>query len=134
MCEKFYLLNFELFHWPCLIPDGAIRRTAKSNLLSEIEIKRYSPPSSMENPGLGAAVTDFISILESIDYSKFEWFSNVADEISAKLLLSVFDFEVLVVNPEQYDFEFSIKLLKENAGRKTQLIYRKLKLLVTGKF
>ena len=88
----------------------------------------------MENPGLGAAVTDFIAILESIDYSKFEWFSNVADEISAKLLLSIFDFEVLVVNPEQYDFEFSIKLLKENAGRKTQLIYRKLKLLVTGKF
>ena len=42
----------------------------------------------MENPGLGAAVTDFIAILESIDYSKFEWFSNVADEISAKLLLS----------------------------------------------
>ena len=88
----------------------------------------------MENPGLGAAVTDFIAILESIDYSKFEWFSTVADEISAKLLLSIFDFEVLVVNPEQYDFEFSIKLLKENAGRKTQLIYRKLKLLVTEKF
>ena len=88
----------------------------------------------MENPGLGAAATDFIAILESIDCSKFEWFSNVADEISTKLLPSIFDSEVLVVNPEQYDFEFSIKLSKENAGRKTQLIYRKLKLLVTEKF
>ena len=88
----------------------------------------------MENPGLGAAAIDFIAILESIDCSKFEWFSNVADEISAKLLPSIFDSEVLVVNPEQYDFEFSIKLLKKNAGLKTQVIYRKLKLLVTEKF
>ena len=61
-------------------------RTAMSNLLNEIEIKRYSLPSLMENSDLGATVTDFMAMLESIDYSKFETFSNAADEISAKLL------------------------------------------------
>ena len=48
-----------------------MRRPAKINLLKEIEIKRYSLPSLMRNPDLGATVTDFMAILESIDYSKF---------------------------------------------------------------
>ena len=41
-----------------------------------------------------------------IDYSKFERFSNVADEVSAKLLLSFLEYEVLVVVTGQCDFEF----------------------------
>ena len=36
----------------------------------------------MRSPDLGATVTDFMTILESIDYRKLEKFSNVADEIS----------------------------------------------------
>ena len=40
----------------------------------------------MKKPGLGATVMDFMAILESIDYSKFVRFSNVADKTSAKLL------------------------------------------------
>ena len=59
-----------------------MRRTAISNLLNEIKIKRYSLPSLMGNPDLGGTATDFMAILES----KFERFSNIADEISAKLL------------------------------------------------
>ena len=55
-----------------------MRRTAKSNLLNEIEIKRYLLPSLMGSPDLGVTVTDFMAILESIDYNKFERFSNVA--------------------------------------------------------
>ena len=35
----------------------------------------------MGNPDLGATVTDFMAVLQSINYSKFERFSNVADEI-----------------------------------------------------
>ena len=64
-------------------PNGAMRHTAKVNLLNEIEIKGYSVPSLLRNPDLGAAVMDFMAILESVDYSKFERFSNVTDEISA---------------------------------------------------
>ena len=63
-----------------------MRRTAKSNLLNEIEIKRYSLPYLRGNPDLGATVNDFMAILESIDYIKFERFSNLADEICTKLL------------------------------------------------
>ena len=45
----------------------------------------------------------------NIDYSKFERFSNVADETAAKLLSSLLEYEVLVVVTDRYDFEFPIK-------------------------
>ena len=65
-------------------------------MLNDIKINKYSLPSLMGNPDLGATVTDFIATLQSIDYSKFERFSNVADEISTKLLSSFLESEVLV--------------------------------------
>lgn len=40
----------------------------------------------MGNSDIGTTVSDFMAILESISYSKLKPFSNVADEISAKLL------------------------------------------------
>ena len=36
-----------------------------------------------ENTNLGATIVDFMAILQSIDYIKFERFFNVADKISA---------------------------------------------------
>ena len=59
-------------------------------LLTEIE----KVASSMWNPDLGATFTDFMAILGSIDYSNFEIFSNVAEEISAKFLSSFLECEV----------------------------------------
>ena len=52
----------------------------------------------------GATVTDFTAILQSIDYSKFERFSNVDDEISTKLLSSILECELLVAVTDGYDF------------------------------
>ena len=46
-------------------------------------------PSLMRDPDLGAIVMDLMAILESIDYSKVERFSNVANEISAKPLSKI---------------------------------------------
>ena len=63
----------------------------------------------MENPYHGATVANFMAILQSIDHYKFEWFSNVADEIFAKLISSFLECKVLVVVPDRYEFEFSIK-------------------------
>ena len=54
----------------------------------------------MRDPELGATVMNFMAILESIDYSKFERFSNVATEISGKLLSIFLECEVLVVVPD----------------------------------
>ena len=45
----------------------------------------------------------------SIDYSKFESFPNVPDEISAELLSSILECEVLAAVTDRYDFEISIK-------------------------
>ena len=101
----FYLVNFGNL----VYPDGTVRHAAKNNLLSETKIKRYSLPSLMSNLVFGATVSDFMEILQSIDYRKFERFSNAANEISTKLLSSSFECEVLVVVSDRYSFEFSIK-------------------------
>ena len=84
----------------------------KLRLLGYLRVKRYSLPSLMENPDLRATVTDFTTILESIDYSKFEKSSNVADEIPTKLLSSFLECELPVVVPDQYDLKFSIKAVE----------------------
>ena len=63
----------------------------------------------MENPGLAATVSGFTTTLQSTDYSKLERFSNAADEIYTKLFLSFRECELLVVVPDRYDSEFSIK-------------------------
>ena len=78
-------------------PDGTVRYTVKSNLLNETEIRRYSLPSIMGNPVFSATVTDFMTILQSIDYKQFDRFSNVADEISINLLSSFLECEMLVL-------------------------------------
>ena len=67
----------------------------------------------MRNPDHGATAINFIAILQSIDYNKFERFSNVADEISAKLLPSFLECELLVVILDRYGFKFTVK------GKKT---------------
>ena len=109
-----------------LYSDGAVRHTAKRNLLNEIKIKRYSQPSLMGNPILGAIITDVMATFQFVDYRMFKRFSNVADEISTKLLST--PLEVLVVVSDQYDFEFSIKTAEK------KLICRKVKLSINKSF
>ena len=50
----------------------------------------------MEIPDLSATGTYVMAISQSIDYRKFGRFSNVADEISARLFSSFFEYEMLV--------------------------------------
>ena len=117
--STFYLVYFvDMFY-----PDGAIRHTAKSNMLNEIEINKYSLLSLLGNPDLGATVTDFMVILQFIDYSKFGRFSNVADESSIKLLSSFLEWEVLVAVTNGYDFKLSIETAegKHRTGDSTDM-------------
>ena len=78
-------------------------------MLNEIEIKEYSLPALIRNHDLDATVADFMAILESIDYNHFKRFSNVADEVSIKLLSTFLECEILIVVPDRYVFTFSIK-------------------------
>ena len=59
----------------------------------------------MENPDVGATVSNFMEIFQSTDYSKFARFSNVADEISTELLVSFFESKKQVVVPDRYASE-----------------------------
>ena len=55
-----------------------------------------------------------MAILKSIEYSNFERFSNVADEISTKLLSSFLECAV----PDRSDFEFAIKAAENKQTNK----------------
>ena len=108
MFKTFYLVNFVLFHWICFI-YGAVRHTAKSNLLNEIEIERYSLHSLWEiliKVQLLLISWQYYNILITTSSKDF---SNIADDISAKLLSSFLECEMLVVISDWYGFEFSIK-------------------------
>ena len=111
-----------------------MRDTAKSNMLNEIEINKQSLPSLMGNPDLGATVTDFIAILQSVDYSKFERFSNIADEISAKLLSSFLECEVLVAVTDGYDFEFSIEAAERKRRTEDPTHMQEIEIIESQKF
>ena len=63
----------------------------------------------MGNLDQGATDINFMALLQSIDCNKLERFSNVADKISAKILSSFLEYEVLVVIRDRYGLEFSIK-------------------------
>ena len=86
------------------------------------------------NPDLGATVTDFMAILQSIDYSKFERFSNVADKIFTKLFSSFLECEVVVVVPDRHDFGFSIKSAKRKRQREDSTHMQEIKVIDNQKF
>ena len=117
-----------------LYSDGAMRHTAKSNMLNENEMNKYSLPSLMGNPDLGATVTDLMAILQSIDYSKFERLSNVADEISAKLLSSFLKCEVLVGVTDGYDFEYSMEVAERKPGTEDSTHIQEIEIIDNQKF
>ena len=87
----------------------------------------------MGNPDHGTTAINFMPILQYIDYNKSERFSNVAGEISVKLLSIFLECEVPVKFLIDMVLNFQLKVLKENTEQKSQLVYRKLKLLITEK-
>ena len=123
-------MNFvDLFY-----PNGAMRHTAKSNMLNEIESNKYSLPSLMRNPDLGATVTDFMAILQSTDYNKFERFSNVADEIFTKLFSSFLKGEVLDAVSDGYDVEFSIEAAERKRWTEDSTHMEEIEIINSQKF
>ena len=128
--STFYVVNFlDLFY-----ADGAMRHTAKSNMLNEIEINKLSLPSLMGNPDPRATATDFMAILQSTDYSKFERFSNVADEISTKLVSGFFECEALVAFTDGYDFEFSIEAAERKRRTEDSTHMQEIEIIDSQKF
>ena len=72
-----------------------------------------------------------MAILQSIDYNKFERFSNVADEISTKLLSRFLECEVLVVVP---DFEFSMEATERKHRREDSTPMQEIEVIDNQKF
>ena len=83
-------------------PDGAMRHTTKSNMLNEIEIKKYSLPSLMGNPDLGVTATDFMAILQSLITASSKDFLMQLMKFLQKILPSFLECEVLVAVPDRY--------------------------------
>ena len=56
-----------------------------------------------------ATVIGFMAKLQPINFSKFKRFSNVADGIACKIISSFQESNLLVIVPDRYDIELSIK-------------------------
>ena len=85
-------------------------------------------------PDLCATVTDFMAILESIDYNKFERLSNVADEISTKLLSSFLKGEVSDGVSDGYDVEFSMEAAERKRRTEDSTLMEKIEIINSQKF
>ena len=85
-------------------------------------------------PDLGATVTDFMAILESIDYNKFERLSNVADEISTKLLSSFLEGEVSDGVSDGYDVEISMEAAERKRRTEDSTHMEKIEIINSQKF
>ena len=90
-------------------PNGNMRKTSKSKLLKEIEITEYSQLPLLGYQYASATVICFMATIKSTNFSKFERFSNVADGITSKIISSFQESDLLVIVPDRYDFELSIK-------------------------
>ena len=88
----------------------------------------------MGNPDLGLTVTNFMATSQFIDFRKFERFSNVAEEISTKLLSWFLECEVLVVLPDRFDFEFSIKTTERKRRRENSTHMQEIEVIDNQKF
>ena len=86
-----------------------MRKTSKSKLLKEVEITEYSKLSLLGYQYASGTLTDFMAIIQSTDFSKFERFFNIADRITCKIISSFQESELLVIAPVRYDVELSIK-------------------------
>ena len=75
-----------------------------------------------------------MAILQSIDYRKFERFSNVADEISTKLLSCFLECEVLVVVSYRHSFELLIKAVERKRRTDDSTHIQEIEIIDNEKF
>ena len=78
-----------------------MRKTSKFKLLKEVEITEYSKLPLLGYQYASATVIGFMATIQPTKFSKFERFSNVADEISFCWLL--------VIVPDRYNVELLIR-------------------------
>ena len=77
--------------------------------MKEVKITEYSKLSVLRYQYGLATVIGFMAKLQPINFSKFKRFSNVADGIACKIISSFQESNLLVIVPDRYDIELSIK-------------------------
>ena len=90
-------------------PNGEMRKTSKRKLLKEAEITEYSKLPLLGYQYASGTVIDFMATIQPTNFSKFERFSNMADGIIYKIISSFQESDLLVIVPDRYDVELSIK-------------------------
>ena len=105
--HKLSAVSLALFY-----PNGYMRKTSKNKLLKEVEITEYSKLPLLGYQYASTTVIDFMATIQLTDFTKFERFSNVADGITYKIVSSFQESDLLVVVPDSYEVELSIKSAK----------------------
>ena len=86
-----------------------MRKTSKSKLLKEVQIAEYLKLHLLGYHYTSATVIDFMATIQPTEFSKFERFSSVAERIAYKIILSFQERDLLVIVPDRYEIELSIK-------------------------
>ena len=77
----------------------------KSKLLKEIKFTEYSQLPLLRYQYASATAIDSIATIKSTNFSKFEQFCNVADEITSEIISSFQESNLMVIIPDCYNFE-----------------------------
>ena len=121
------VLSYELSPVPLSIStlSGNIRKTAKSNLLAELEIDTNSVKALPDYSNSSAYIIDFMAILQTAKKGKLAMFSDLSEALNEQVL-SAFKFgNIVSVVPDRYDIELSIKSECKRRS-KTQVAERKI--------
>ena len=86
-----------------------MKKISKCKLLKEIEIIKYIQLSLSGYQHASATIIDFMTMIKSTEFSKFEQCYDVAGGVTTKIISSFQESELLVIVPDPYGFELLIK-------------------------
>lgn len=107
-------LPLSLFHM-----DGTMRKTVKCNLLKELELESVSVQSISDSVTTSCSAIDFMVLVQSISNSSLKTFGDLATYIENLILACFKDSSSLIVVPDRYDVDQSIKSHERNRRQQT---------------
>jgi len=106
------VLQFELTSIPLSLfhLDGTMRKTSKSNLLKELELEAEPCKSIPEENTSSCSVIDFMAVTQSVtNFPSMKTFGDLVSCIEKIILSSFKESSIVVIVPDRYDIDHSIK-------------------------
>ena len=113
------VLSYELYAVPLSLfhVTGEMRKTAKSKLLQELEVKEHSLPS-LEFSERSATIVDFMAVVQSNLHPKTTTFGQLLESYKLSVIASLRESKIVVLVPDRYDVELLIKSAERSRRQK----------------